>query len=172
MRTISLAGIALVLAGCTVFSGSDNSWMQASPPVAMSSSSDSSAPWYWPFGGGDSSADDSAAGMPQLGVNSYLWRATLDTLNFMPLASADPVGGIIISDWYAAPDKPDEHVKVNVYILDKRLRADALKVTQYSARSAARSGWADANVNPDTGVKLENAILSRARELRLSTQPQ
>jgi len=170
MRTIGLAGIALVLAGCTVFSGSDNS-MQASSPVAMSSSSDNSAPWYWPFGGGDSSAEDSMAGMPQLGVNSYLWRATLDTLNFMPLASADPVGGIIISDWYAAPDKPDERVKVNIYILDKRLRADALKVTVFrQVRSAG--GWTDASVNPDTGVKLENAILSRARELRLSTQPQ
>jgi hypothetical protein len=89
----------------------------------------------------------------------------------MPLASADPVGGIIISDWYAAPEKPDEHVKVNVYILDKRLRADALKVTVFRQVRGA-TGWTDAQVNPDTGVKLENAILSRARELRLSTPPQ
>jgi hypothetical protein len=89
----------------------------------------------------------------------------------MPLASADPVGGVIISDWYAAPEKPDERVKVNVFILDKRLRADALKVAVFrQVRNAG--GWADAQVNPDTGVKLENAILSRARELRLSTPPQ
>lgn len=170
MRTIILAGAALLLASCTIFSGSDSP-MQTAAPVATASSTNSNAPWYWPFGGGDSSADDSAAGMPQLGVNSYLWRATLDTLNFMPLASADPVGGIIISDWYAAPEKPDERVKVDVYILDKRLRADALRVTVFrQVRNAA--GWADASVNPDTGVKLENAILSRARELRLSTQPQ
>jgi len=109
--------------------------------------------------------------MPQLGVNSYLWRATLDTLNFMPLASADPVGGVVISDWYAAPDKPDEHVKVTVYILDKRLRADAVKVSVFrQVRNA--NGWADAAVNADTGIKLENAILARARELRLSTTPQ
>ncbi|HEX5281502.1 MAG TPA: DUF3576 domain-containing protein [Micropepsaceae bacterium] len=169
MRTILFASVALALAGCSVFSGSDNS-MQPPVPVATASSSGSSAPWYWPFGG-DSSADNPVAGMPQLGVNSYLWRATLDTLNFMPLASADPVGGIIISDWYAAPEKPDERVKVDVYILDKRLRADALRVTVFrQVRNAA--GWADASVNPDTGVKLENAILSRARELRLSTQPQ
>lgn len=165
MRTIILAAFVLVLVGC----GSDNS-MQAAAPVAMSSVSGNSAPWYWPFGGGDST-DGSMAGMPQLGVNSYLWRATLDTLNFMPLASADPVGGIIISDWYAAPEKPDERVKVNVYILDKRLRADALKVTVFRQVRGV-GGWTDANVNPDTGVKLENAILSRARELRLSTQPQ
>src|SRR5579883_2482714 len=163
MRTFILAAIALALAGC----GTDDAMQTV--PVA-SSSAGSGAPWYWPFGGGDSATDAAPAGT-QLGVNSYLWRATLDTLNFMPLASADPVGGIIISDWYAAPEKPDERVKVNVYILDKRLRADALKVTVFrQVRGAA--GWTDAQVNPDTGVKLENAILSRARELRLSTQPQ
>ena len=163
MRILLLAACVFALAAC----GSTDTMNVAT----SSSSSDNSAPWYWPFGGGSSSADEGAAGMPQLGVNSYLWRATLDTLNFMPLASADPVGGVIISDWYAAPEKPDEHVKVNVYILDKRLRADALKVTVFrQVRNAA--GWTDAQVNPDTGVKLENAILSRARELRLSTQPQ
>ena len=164
MRIFVVAACVFALAAC----GSTDTMNVA---TSSTSSSDSGSPWYWPFGGGSSSADDSTAGMPQLGVNSYLWRATLDTLNFMPLASADPVGGIIISDWYAAPEKPDEHVKVNVYILDKRLRADALKVTVFrQVRSAA--GWTDAQVNPDTGVKLENAILSRARELRLSTPPQ
>jgi hypothetical protein len=163
MRITVLAACALALAAC-----SSNDTMMT---VATSSSAGGS-PWYWPFGGGDSdTTTDNMAGMPQLGVNSYLWRATLDTLNFMPLASADPVGGIIISDWYAAPEKPDERVKVNVYILDKRLRADALKVTVFrQVRNAA--GWADAMVNPDTGIKLENAILTRARELRLSTEPQ
>ena len=163
MRTIILAVCAAALVACS----SDDS-MKAVPVATATASSGS--PWYWPFGGGGTS-DDVMPGMPQLGVNSYLWRATLDTLNFMPLASADPVGGVIISDWYAAPEKPDERVKVNVYILDKRLRADALRVSVFrQVRNAG--GWADAQVNPDTGVKLENAILSRARELRLSTTPQ
>jgi len=163
MRTMVLAACAVVLAACS----SDDS-MKATPVATASSSTGSS--WFWPFGG-DSTAADEMPGMPQLGVNSYLWRATLDTLNFMPLASADPVGGVIISDWYAAPEKPDERVKINVYILDKRLRADALKVSVFrQIRNTA--GWADAQVNPDTGVKLENAILSRARELRLSTTAQ
>ncbi len=108
------------------------------------------------------------ANQPQLGVNSFLWRATLDTLNFMPLSSADPVGGVIISDWYAAPDKPDEHMKVTVYILDRRLRADAVKVSVFRQTRGA-VGWTDAQTNPDTGIKLENAILARARELRLSS---
>ena len=124
--------------------------------------------WIWPFGGDDSTPD---ANQPQLGVNSFIWRATLDTLNFMPLASADPVGGVVISDWYSAPDKPDEHLKVTVYILDRRLRADAVKVSVFRQIRSA-TGWLDAQINPDTGIKLENAILSRARELRLASTPQ
>jgi hypothetical protein len=115
-----------------------------------------------------SSGPSATANQPQLGVNSFLWRATLDTLNFMPLSSADPVGGVVISDWYAAPDKPDEHMKVTVYILDRRLRADAVKVSVFRQTRGA-TGWADAQTNPDTGIKLENAILARARELRLSS---
>ena len=162
MRIVLIAACALTLAAC-----SSNDAMQT---AVATSSSGGFFSHLLPFGSGDDT-DTAAAGMAQLGVNSYLWRATLDTLNFMPLASADPVGGIIISDWYAAPEKPDERVKVNVYILDKRLRADALKVSVFrQVRNAA--GWTDAQVNPDTSVKLENAILSRARELRLSTTPQ
>jgi len=114
------------------------------------------------------STPDPVANQPQLGVNSYLWRATLDTLNFMPLASADPVGGVVISDWYAAPDKPDEHMKLTVYILDRRLRADAVRVAVFR-QVRGNNGWADAMTNPDTGIKLENAILARARELRLAS---
>ncbi len=110
------------------------------------------------------------ANQPQLGVNSFIWRATLDTLNFMPLVSADPVGGVVISDWYAAPDNPNEHMKVTIYILDRRLRADAVKVSVFRQIRGAQ-GWQDAQINPDTGVKLENAILTRARELRLASIP-
>jgi hypothetical protein len=161
MRILLVAACACLLAACS----SDKSTVS----VQSSARSGGLISWLWPFGG-DSSDDQSADG-PQLGVNSYLWRATLDTLNFMPLASADPVGGVVISDWYAAPEKPDEHIKVTVYILDKRLRADALKVSVFrQVRNA--NGWNDAQVNPDTGVKLENAILARARDLRLATMPQ
>src|SRR5438105_10864988 len=162
MRTVLLAACALTLAACS----SDDSMQTAT----AASGSGGFFSHLWPFGG-DTATDDTPADMPQLGVNSYLWRATLDTLNFMPLASADPIGGVVISDWYAAPDKPDEHVKVTVYILDRRLRADAVKVSVFrQVRSV--TGWTDAAVNADTGIKLENAILARARELRLSTTPQ
>ena len=162
MRIIILAGVACLLAACS----SDSSMQTAAASTA--STSTSSGSWFWPFGSGD---DPVASDTPQLGVNSFLWRATLDTLNFMPLTSADPVGGVVISDWYAAPDKPDEHLKVTVYILDKRLRADAVKVSVFR-QLRNPNGWADAAVNPDTGIKLENAILARARELRLASTPQ
>src|SRR5256885_8444434 len=152
MRILILAACACLLAAC----GSDGSADAVAASTA--STSTSSGSWFWPFGG-DSSDEQSASAMPQLGVNSYLWRATLDTLNFMPLASADPVGGVVISDWYAAPDKPDEHMKVTVYILDRRLRADAVKVNVFRQTRNA-NGWTDAAVNADTGIKLENANLS------------
>jgi hypothetical protein len=112
---------------------------------------------------------DPAAAGQQIGVNGYLWRASLDTLNFMPLASADPYGGVIITDWYANPEKPDERFKAQVYILDTRLRADGLNVTVYKqTRGGAAGGWTDAPVADETATEIENAILTRARQLRLS----
>ncbi len=103
-----------------------------------------------------------------IGVNSYLWRATLDTLAFMPLASADPYGGTIVTDWYANPEKVDERFKVTVYILDTRLRADGLNASVFKQVRDAAGGWVDAPVADQTATDIENAILTRARQLRLS----
>jgi Domain of unknown function (DUF3576) len=103
-----------------------------------------------------------------LGVNSYLWHATLDTLAFMPLASADPFGGVVITDWYVAPNAPDERLKVTIYIMDRSLRADGLKVVVFR-QTRTNGAWSDAQPSPDTGHKLEDAILTRARELRLAS---
>ncbi len=105
-----------------------------------------------------------------LGVNSYLWRASLDTLAFMPLANADPVGGIINFDWYSASDNPNERMKVTVFILDRRLRADGVRVSVFR-QSRTSIGWVDGDVNPDTANKLTDAVLTRARELRLASEP-
>ncbi len=110
----------------------------------------------------------SAASQATIGVNGYLWRATLDTLAFMPLATADPWGGTVITDWYANPEKPDERFKVTVYILDTRLRADGLKVTVFKQSKDATGQWADAPTSDQTESDFENAILTRARQLRLS----
>jgi hypothetical protein len=116
------------------------------------------------FGGGGKSRTET----PAIGVNGYLWRATLDTLSFMPLASADPYGGVIITDWYVNPEKPDERFKCTIYILDSRLRADGLNVAVYKQNRDAAGAWVDAASAGQTETDIENAILTRARQLRLS----
>jgi uncharacterized lipoprotein len=105
---------------------------------------------------------------PRMGVNEYLWRASLETLNFMPLAEVDPFGGVIITDWYASPQAPDERFKSTVYILDTNLRADALKVSIFK-QVRGPNGWTDASVDADTARTIENSILTRARELYIAT---
>lgn len=105
---------------------------------------------------------------PSMGVNSYLWRASLETLNFMPLDSVDPFGGVIITDWYSNPEEPNERFKANIYILDTNLRADALKTAIFK-QVRSGSGWTDASMDADTGRLIENAILTRARELYIAT---
>ena len=147
MRVLTVVLSALLLAGC---SSSDDADI-----------TDTSA---------GATAIQSSSGHITLGVNAYLWHATLDTLSFMPLQSADPFGGVIITDWYSDPTDPNERMRVTVYILDRRLRADGLKISTFRQIHSA-DGWVDSQVNPDTANKLENAILTRARELRLASQP-
>lgn len=120
------------------------------------------------FGLGKKKEADTPAGAV-IGVNSFLWRASLETLNFMPLLSADPNGGLIITDWYANPEAPRERFKATVHILDTRLRADGLKVS-VARETLTANGWSSAPSDPDVEIQLENQILVRARELRLSTQ--
>ena len=104
-----------------------------------------------------------------LGVNAYLWRASLDTVSIWPIASADPFGGVIITDWYSPPESPGERFKVNVYILDRALRADGVRVALFRQVADSRGNWHDAPVLPSSSVKLENAILNRARQFRNET---
>src|SRR5687768_18254338 len=100
-----------------------------------------------------------------IGVNSYLWRAAIDTVSFAPLLQADSSGGVIVTDWYTNPNSPSERVKLTVSILDQDLRADALRVA--ASRQVNRGGaWIDAPVAAATVQKLEDIILTRARDLR------
>ncbi len=100
-------------------------------------------------------------------VNAYLWRATLDTLSFMPIDKTDPFGGTILTDWYSAPNMPYERVKANVFIMGRTLRTEALKVTLF--RQVAQNGfWVDVAVDPSTVTQLETAILTRARQLKVA----
>lgn len=110
-------------------------------------------------------ADLAASKITTIGVNSYLWRATLDTISFMPLVQTDSNGGVIVTDWYANPGSPNERMKLTVSILDQDLRADALRVA--ASRQVLQSGqWIDQPVQAATVQKLEEIILTKARDLR------
>ncbi|WP_375289256.1 DUF3576 domain-containing protein [Qipengyuania sp.] len=110
-------------------------------------------------------ADLAAAQVNTIGVNSYLWRAALEAVSFAPLLQADSAGGVIVTDWYANPQNQAERVKVTVTILDTDLRADALRVA--ASRQVTQGGtWVDAPVQAATVQKLEDIILTKARELR------
>ena len=106
--------------------------------------------------------------MTSIGVNTYLWRAAIDTLSFAPLITADSSGGVIVTDWYANPNSPGERVKLTVSILDQDLRADALRVA--ASRQVNQGGtWVNAPVSAATVQKLEDIILTRARDIRRAT---
>ncbi len=114
------------------------------------------------------SKDKEGPGGAGIGVNSFLWRATLDTLAFMPLQSADPFGGVIITDWHAPEGASGERFKINAYIMDKALRADGIRLSVF--RQVKDDGtWVDASVSEKTATRLEDAILTRARQLRMNT---
>ena len=125
------------------------------------------------FGDGGISlfGDDKGKGSPpggSIGVNVFLWRATLDTLSVWPINSADPFGGVILTDWYSTPQAPNERFKMNVYILDRALRADGVRVSVFRQVRNTRNDWQDQTVQEGTARKIEDAILMRARQFRRS----
>jgi hypothetical protein len=165
---LSAAGLALALGGC---GGGEQADSYRTSPEYRAQNPGEAENRETIFGGrglginlfgGDKDGRDGA-----VAVNAFLWRAALDTVAFMPLASADPFGGIIITDWYAPPETPDERFKVNVYILGRALRADGLKVSVFRQVQDAQGRWADAAVGADVATEFENAVLARARQLRL-----
>jgi hypothetical protein len=121
------------------------------------------------FGGRSSSSSTDGRGENGIAVNSYLWRASLDTVSFMPLVSADPFGGTIITDWYADPSTPNERTKLTVLILGRELKADGVKVQAFRQVKKG-SNWVGAAVAPDTSRRLEDAILTRARQMRVQKE--
>jgi hypothetical protein len=125
------------------------------------------------IGGADGGAGEGGpGGGGGVAVNSYLWRASLDTIAFMPVSSADPFGGVIITDWHSLPETPRERFKMNVYILGRALRADGVRVSVFRQVQDASGGWQDAPTPQDTGIQVEDAILTRARQLRYDVMQQ
>jgi len=104
-----------------------------------------------------------------IGVNAFIWQATLDTIDFIPLASADPFGGLIITDWYQSVDAPGERLKLHVQIRDSALRADAVRVSVFRQVRSEEGDWLDAPVEAGTARSIEDYILTRARELRVAS---
>jgi hypothetical protein len=99
-------------------------------------------------------------------VNSYLWRASLDTVSFMPLTSVDPFGGVILTDWYSDADKPNERYKLNVFVIGSQLRSDAIRVSAFQQKQS-RGQWKDVKIDASVATKIEDAILTRARQIRI-----
>ncbi len=122
------------------------------------------------FGNDKHDKGDGTGGGGGIGVNSFLWRASLDTLGFMPIANADPFGGTILTDWYQIPESPNERYKMNVFIIDRSLRADGVKVSVFKQVKDGTGQWNDARVDPKMAADLENSILTRARQLRIVSE--
>lgn len=118
--------------------------------------------------GGPTTSDVRLQNRVTLGVNIYLWYATLDTLSSLPLISADPFGGVVITDWYTSPRNQSERLKVVAYIQDRALRADAIKIEVFRQEKDGVD-WQGPDPTPESARKLEGIILTRARELKLAT---
>ena len=175
-KALSFASVILVagvVAGCSA---------DVQPPEGYASSEKQDKDWerygtihggegftlFSSLNGGDDEASSAGPGAA-LGVNPFLWRASLETTDFMPLSQTDPVGGVIITDWYAPPEAPDERFKLTVYVLDRELRADAVRVSVFRQERAEQGGWVDAAVDPATAARIEDNILTLARELRVAS---
>ncbi len=169
-RRIALAGalLALALGGCGLFG--DKQLPKGTTPAEMPGGTVSEPPGgtadrqATPILPAFSKGTESSVGQ-SIGVNTFLWRGALDTVSFMPLVSADPFGGVIITDWYAPPETPQERFKLNIYILGKDLRAEALRVTVFHQKQTDGQ-WQDVASEQHTATELEDTILSRAERLR------
>ena len=115
--------------------------------------------------GDDSEAPRGGSGSG-IGVNAFLWRASLDVVSSWPVSSADPFGGVIITDWYAPPETPRERFKFNIFILGRALRADGVRVSIFKQILNARGEWQQAVLQTDTQTLVENSILTRAQQFR------
>ncbi len=119
--------------------------------------------------GNEAGGGGGPAGGSGIGVNAFLWRGALDTISFMPLASADPFGGVIITDWYTPPGTSGERFKATIYILSRNLRSDGVRVNIF--RQVLENGqWVDAAVSETTVADIENKVLERARRMREQMQ--
>jgi hypothetical protein len=161
---VVLAPLLLAACGSEKASTMDPAYLGAQGPTGPGQNQHATGDQGITFGTSRSNADSNAGGTG-LGVNAYLWRGALDTLGFMPLASADPFGGVIITDWYTPVGTGGERFKATAYILGRQLRSDGVRVAIF--RQVQQDGqWVDAPVSPVTIGEIEDKVLARARQLR------
>ena len=113
----------------------------------------------------ETSSQITSLGMP---INPYLWKASLNTLNFMPLSSTDPFAGTIITDWYTAETNINERCKLNIFINGQELKTQNLKVLSF-CQVYKNNNWVNQSPNTENNIKLENAILNKAKKLKLKS---
>ena len=162
-KYLLIACFALVLTACGSSDPEEKPTIEAPPPKPISENDKGVFDWFSASKDGKSTDERKTS----VAVNAYLWRASLDTLSFMPMDNADPFGGTIKTGWYTPAATPNERLRVAVYILDSRLRADALRVSVFKEVKKPSGDWIDATVDPDTVTKLENLILNKARALKI-----
>ena len=156
-----IGAITLIVCGCT-----EGEPVSETPVISSNINIKNQNVASGVFGNDGFFADDPYADGRSIGVNSFLWRASLDTISFMPVDSADPFGGVIITDWYSASEAPDERFKLNIYILWRALRADGVRVAVFRQELSKQGGWRDVAMKDDAATKIEDSILTRARQLR------
>ena len=183
-KLISVFLAAAVLSGCGSDPEKGSPTVDAPPPApSAKAESEDTGVFGWLGVAGDSSSEtssktsssSSSSGLkPEdrkgVAVNAYLWRSSLDSLSFMPMEQTDPFAGIIKTGWYTPPSTPNERLKVSVFILDTRLRAEAVRVSIFKEAKKPAGEWATATVDPETVTKLENVILDRARQLKIQSE--
>jgi hypothetical protein len=166
-KNLLALGVVLALPACAMFAsenatiGAPATTEQAKKEKMGSITGDKNG--FVLFGGKKNKAGEGAGG---IGVNAYLWKAAIQTISFMPINSADPFGGVIVTDWYSAPEAPNERLKLNVFIMDQELRSDGVKVSVFKQVRRGTT-WQDAPVAKETPRGLEDAILTKARQLRV-----
>ncbi|MCB1650844.1 MAG: DUF3576 domain-containing protein [Alphaproteobacteria bacterium] len=176
LKACITTGALLTIAACSS-SGDNGSLIETEAKYPTGADRDGStksiydkAPSIFGDGGlsiGGDKKQDNEDGASGIGVNSFLWRASLDTVSFMPLASADPFGGVILTDWYTPDASKGERFKVNVFIMGRQLRSDGVRVRVFRQLYSGGT-WRDAAASDATARQLEDTILTRARQLRVA----
>jgi hypothetical protein len=172
MRIVSLPAVTAMLLGLTACGGSAPTPTQATlntPESVMLPPQQANGSTATLFTFGKNSTSTSTPQGTGIQVNAYIWRATLDTLSFMPLVSADPFGGVVITDWYSPPATPNERFKANAYILSSQMDANAIKISLFH-QILQNGQWQDADVDPNTVSGLEDRILARAADLKAEAE--